>query len=551
MRWFRWPLLVLVACLLGGGLGVAAWALWLRTPRILPQPLSVPDHDQEIAWIQNSTSGDTWSQFVIGIKRIEMPVEGAPSGLSVDDARAFPEQTTAVPELVVSRIGYAGKLRIRWYKVTAEATIDAWVKALADRDPAPLAVIGGATSDRAHELALSLAREQTWRGDRPLLLITTATIDTILTDPEDPAGFARVSDQRNLIDVYPNRSFRFCFSNTQMVRAVTDFVLQHPTLHPGPVGWAGVRAVGAGACGPWPVAGSLVDLTRKPTIFPLEWQDDPYSGDLYNQFREHLYLALGGAEGPRLAPRIVRDPAFSIPYSIGGFSRPNAGEAAAVREVIRNLPPTGERSLLVIPTVSWPTRRVMLALSERVPQAGRRLVAVTGDGVSVNTFYRDAEWLWPARSIPIPLVFFTHDNPIGWDAPGDTSPPPGYRLEPKNGTEEVLLDNTLGRIVTDAVFPPPYNGAPPRIVERADEVGARLRTRPDKFFDDRGNRRGQSGEYVVVLRPTVRYGDTAPEQPKPESTIEVYRRKEDGRTWAWVGSVQVLPEKLDDRSHRE
>ncbi|MBN9022761.1 MAG: hypothetical protein J0H08_11850, partial [Rhizobiales bacterium] len=139
--------------------------------------------------------------------------------------------------LVVTRAGFAGRLRIRWYKIGAEASIAAWVEALARRRSAPLAVIGGSTSDRARELAVALNRQVNWRGERPLLLVTTATVDSV---PDEAGGPAR-----DLADVYPRHTFRFCFSNSQMVRAVTDFVLQEPTLHPGPAGQPTVRAVGA------------------------------------------------------------------------------------------------------------------------------------------------------------------------------------------------------------------------------------------------------------------------------------------------------------------
>ena len=350
----RWSLLALIGSTLGLALGLGVWAVWVRGPSGLPDPLAVPDGDREMAWIHTTTGGDTWSLFVIGLKRTEMPADGVPSGLTVDDSNAFPERSTTVPEVVVGRAGFAGKLRVRWYKLSAEATTDGWVQALAARDPAPLAVIGGSTSDRAHDLAVALARQADWHGDRPLFLITTATVDTVLTDPDDPAGFARVPDQKNLIDVYPGRSFRFCFSNSQMVRAVTDFVLQDPTLRPGPTGWPGLRLIPAATAGPWAALPDLADLGRRPTVFPLEWQDDPYSGDLYNQFREYLYEVLAGPGGPVSAPRIVRDPAFSIPFSVGGFSRPNGGEAAAVREILRQLPPPGERSLVVLPEPEGP-----------------------------------------------------------------------------------------------------------------------------------------------------------------------------------------------------
>jgi hypothetical protein len=538
MAWWRGTLVTLVGLGLLAWLVAGGWALWFGGAVAPARPLPVPAGDQEVVWLYPSTSGEAWSLFVIGVKRCEMPVGGVPSGVTVDDSAAFPEQTTAVPELVVERAGYAGRLRVRWYKIGAGASIQAWVEALARRRTAPLAVIGGSTSDRAQELATALNRQAHWRGDRPLLLITQATVDTVLPDADDADGFARASEQRNLADVYPGRSFRFCFSNSQMVRAGTDFVLQDSTLHPGPPGRPSVRWAGVAAAGVWPALAALPDTIRRPTVFPLEWQDDPYSGDLYNQVREYLFEALGGAAAP---PRVVREPAFSVPFSVGGFSRPNAGEAAAVRDILARLPTdTYERSLLVIPTGGTaPARRVLLSLAERVPASGRRLVAVTGDGMSVNTFYRDAEWAWPARSIPIPVVLFTHANPIGWDAPTDPTPPPGYRLEPKTSTEEVFLDHTIGRAQLAAAFPPAPAGQPARLLGRADEVAARLRSRPDKFFDDNGNRRSLGGEHVVVVRPTQRYGDTHPDRPRPDATIEVFRREDDGVTWSRVGVVPV------------
>ncbi|MFO0800583.1 MAG: hypothetical protein U0804_24205 [Gemmataceae bacterium] len=505
----RWRGVLTFLAVLVGAAGFAAggWYVWLRAPEAAARPLPVSAGDQEVVWLYPSTSGDAWALFVIGLKRCEMPVNGAPSGVSVDDSAAFPEQTTAVPELVITRAGHDGRLRVRWYKISSEAPIGAWVEALSRRRPAPLAVVGGSTSDRAQELATALDRQVSWNGPRPLFLITTATVDTVLPDAD--GGFARASEQRNLADVYPGRTFRFCFTNGQMVRAVSDFVRQDPTL-------------------------ALPAAPKRPTVFPLEWDDDPYSGDLYNQFREYLFDVLGGAAAP---PRIVKDAAFTIPFSVGTFSRPNPGEAAAVKAILSELPAdTTERSVLVLPTgSSAPARRVLLALAERVPQAGKRLVAVTGDGMSVNTFYRDAEWAWPARSIPIPLVLFTHANPVGWDAPGDGSPPKGYRLEPKTSTEEVFLDHTLARALIGAAFA----GQPARLLGSADEVAANLRSRADKFFDDKGNRRSLGGEHVVVVRPTLRYGDTTPGVVRPDASIDVYRREDDGATWTLVGSVPV------------
>src|SRR5262249_39180079 len=160
----------------------------------------------------------------------------------VDDSGAFPVHTTAVPEIVVRRQGYAGSLRIRWYKVTDDATQEDWVKALAVRDPAPLAVVGGWSSYRAKELAEAM-RAANWGAVRPLLFLTQATADNVDLDPDNP------SPRRDpLISVY-DQSFRFCFTNRQMAEAVTDFVLSDPGLRPGPVAWPGLHAVPASATG--------------------------------------------------------------------------------------------------------------------------------------------------------------------------------------------------------------------------------------------------------------------------------------------------------------
>jgi hypothetical protein len=234
---------------------------------------------------------------------------------------------------------------------------------------------------------------------------------------------------------------------------------------------------------------------------------------------------------------------------VGGFWRPNPEEAVAVQEIASRLRPAGDRAVLIVPTgSSAPARRVLLALAERVPLVGRRVVAVTGDGINVNTLYRDAEFAWPARSIPIQFVLFAHANPFGWDAPDGPAPPPGYELKPKNSTQDVLAANELGRVVLDAVFPVNDPGGN-RIASRADEVLRHLRERPGqrtseahggptRFFADNGDRLDSSGQHVVVLRPTFRYGVASP-TPGPDAIIEVHRPGPDG--WVPVASVPVVP----------
>src|SRR5205814_8552542 len=114
----------------------------------------------------------------------------------------------------------------------------------------PIAFMGGASSDRAIELAQALDEQKTWKGPRPLLFITTATANTVI-DPDTHAN-------ESLLRLYPDRSFRGCFTNEAMARALVDFVWQSPDLRP----------------------------TGKPDAraYVLAWQDDPYSVDLAEQF---------------------------------------------------------------------------------------------------------------------------------------------------------------------------------------------------------------------------------------------------------------------------
>jgi hypothetical protein len=564
MRRFRWPAIGVL--LLGMSVLVVLIALGVPIPGLTrptrpPEPRPVDPGDQEIAWINTPTELGTWDEFVTGVKRAEMRVPG----LKVDVSAAFPDQTTAVPEIALTRPPCPGRLLIRWYKTSAGATVHDWVKALAGRSPAPLAVIGGWSSDRAVELAAVLNRQTGWHGDPPQLLVTAATIGTLLENPEnpnDPEWSRRSRAERQFDRLYPDRTFRFCFTNSQMADAVTDYLAHDPTLFPGRGGWPGFAAVGVGAAGPWPATSGLADLAAiGPAVFTFQWEDDPFSEDLGFEYKNAIRTQFTPADDPLPgAPRLFdnsQEPpvnfTFKIPYSTGRFSRANPAELEAVREVFRNLPSYPERSVLVLPTgASGPARRVLLALSERVPQAGRRFVAVTGDGLSVNTVFRDAEFAWPARSIPIPLIMFAHQNPFGWDEPGTPAPPEGYALDrdSKTSTQDIRLYTEMAVILADTVFPP--TGPQPGMATRANDLRERIKAHPLDLFDALGNRKDRSGdgEHVVVLRPTQRYG-ADPAVPRPDAVVEVYRRSSGENGWVRVTGVTVPPTASADGRTRE
>jgi len=496
---FGWLFLVAAICLPVGVLATGVRVPGIDRPAGSPRPSSVPSGDVEMAWLHTSTNGTTWERFVSGLVRAQLAVPG----LTVDDSNAFHETTRAAPEVVLSREGRPGKLRVRWYKLTTDATTDHWVDALAERDPAPVAVIGGGSSDRAADLARALNRRTEWSGERPLLFITTATADELEPAPDDP-GEARAAP-RNLIDVYDDLSFRFCFTNRQMAEAVLDFAQQNPEL----IATPGQQAFGAAAS----AAALHARLSDPPKVLGVVWKDDPFSTDLHDRF------------GDALRGKLPRE-TWEVRYSIGGLTTPNLYEARTAESILavcRDHP--ARRVLLILPTVTTPARRLLRAIAEGDPGLRDRLVVVTGDGIPVNAFYRDGEFAWPVHALPVPVVLFTHSDPVGWDAPGGPAPP-GYELRPPNTTEEVLHFAQLGRVLAEAVFGPA--GEPP---PGAAELCRRLHARSPAFFEPSGERRGGSGEYVVVLRPN-------PPGPGPEATLDTYRRSA-RRGWVKVNSLDI------------
>jgi len=519
MMRFVWPLIIGIICLPVVLLATGVPLPWLTDSPGLRKPLPLPYGDQELAWINTTTNAVTWERFVSGLMQAQMSVPG----LKVDDTNAFQDSTTAVPELVISMNGREGRLRVRWYKIRSDVTAADWIHALASRSPPPLAVVGGGSTDRAVDLARALARETSWKGDRPLLLITTATADKVASADDLPGELPT----RGLVDVYDDRTFRFCFTNRQMADAVLDFVWQTPDLRPVSFVRQARQAV----------ASSLAAIPAKPAdsfrprVFSVHWDDDPYSTDLHRQFTESAMNYAGGANG-------IEFHQWAVPFSIGGYLTANPDENRTAESLARQLregPP--QRSLLVLPTVTQPARRFLRAVTAAAPNAAQRLVVVTGDGIPVNAVYRDAEFAWPTNGVGIPTVLFTHNNPFGWDRPGRTPPPVGYELHPPNSTEDALHFRDLGRIVVEACYPPAENAGKYKLsgglIARADDLQSRLKERTPAFFDNNGDRLGGTGEYVVV-----RGSGTERDAAERTQTLSAWRREPDGR-WRFVRTVHL------------
>jgi hypothetical protein len=531
-------------------------------------PPPVPPGDQELAWLNATTAVASWERFVTGLRRAAV----VDPTLTVNAADAFSDPTTsAIPEVVIATDGVPGKLRVRWYKLASDAPAGKWVRALADRPNPPLAFVGGWSSDRAVELAQAL-RERAdgggWGGPAPLLVITYATAETIDYDPKNPANSLTPGQGPRLIELYRDRTFRFCFTNRQMAEAVTEFVFADPTLRPGLTGLPGPRtvpgvwAVASAAAGPWPCLAGLIDVwvDHTPVVFSLAWRDDPYSVDLGRQFQAAVfgqlrpgvpvspvdYTHIPEADFIRLSKNYRL---FNIEFSTGTFARPNPDEEQAARAVLDQLPARGQRSLLVVPTVDAPARRVLKTVAEGVPVIGRRVVAVTGDGIGVNTIYQNGSFAWPVKAIPVPLVMFTHADPFGWDRTHDLPAPEGCRYAPPDATEDDLhMGQIAEQLLASAFGPNGLVGNPDvlrdrfRTLPRPHADAGRLRPRhgptadeTGRYFDPHGNRNSITGEHILVLRPVL------PERgaswsPGPDAYLAAHRRTPTG----WVPAHRPL-----------
>lgn len=502
--------------------------------------VAVPPMDQEIAWIQAATSIAAWERFVTGIHRVSRDWPE----LTVDDRVAFPEETTATPELVISLANVPGRIRVRWYKLSKGATAGRWAERLAQRAPPPLAVVGGGSSDRALDLARAMAAQPSWRGERPLLFFTTATASAI-ANPDEHGSI-------DLMQVYKGRSFRMCFTNEQIANAVVDFVWSQPDLRPLGNPIPAIPIVGASS-----TIESMAMVIRYNELFPpsayaLEWDDDPYSVDLSRQFHQALH---------DLAPgRVIVRETIGIPFSVGGQYAPNHWEAEAAERLFAGLRDAPlERQLLVLPTAAAPARRVLRSVTGALPLVGHNLVAITGDSINLNNVFRDADIGWNIRALPVPLVFFSHQNPVDWDIPASEEdskwPLTNHPLErrpaarpnhphkpdsfiPPTNTDDTLLHRDLVRLITRSAYGVEGSDAP-RLVANAEELQARLRGLTPPVFDANGNRLGGQGEYVLVLRPQIA-GPPALSQVLSAATLEVWTRADKGAGPTWCPVKRLI-----------
>ena len=109
-----------------------------------------------------------------------------------------------------------------------------------------------------------------------MLLLTTATADRV-TDPDAPADAPPNASEIGLTSVYPDRTFRYCFSNKQMATAVMSFLRTQDDLRP----------------------------DANP-VHMVQWDDDSYSSDLTDGFEEVLRQSQDAGRRRRDGPTTPR-----------------------------------------------------------------------------------------------------------------------------------------------------------------------------------------------------------------------------------------------------
>ncbi len=498
-----------------------------------PQPAQLRPDEQEIVWLYPATSTTQWERLANAVEQACERLHDRFPGLRRELDPNTSSSTLTAPRITLHWPN--GRLVFRWYKLTSQWTPEAWLTTLLERDPPPLAIIGGNNSFWARELALQL-RQATLNVPetrRPLLLVTTATADNV---PAIGQGEREVSSYLAtreedatsvpLWSIYPERTFRFCFSNRQMATAVTRFIWSHPELAP-----------------------------DSDPAYLARWTDDPYSRDFFEGCKRVLprraaesflqdWVYLTGAITLGLpAPALVGwqysayshegDVPIDIDSSVGTFTSPNPYEANAVVVLLKQLRSDQRRPLLLVTGQQQPARRFLRDLARSDPEKARRFVVGMGDAISFNTIYRDRQVMWPIQDLPFSLVFFAHRNPIdptaGFRQSKDLTPT-GRTLA--SGTEDVLLF----RDIVEACALASRHESQARLNAEGLATGLKqIRLHRDRLqigsegvqlFGDYGQRASGTGEHIVYVRPQFEG-----QRVKPYATIEVWFRQ--GGVTAW------------------
>jgi hypothetical protein len=469
----------------------------------------VPAGHREIVFLAPATSGEAWERLVAAVdamRQESMQSGGDKPRLNIDKERAFTDLTADVPEVSLWPDGCEdARLWVRWFKLSAESNSEKWIARLSEAARPPLAVVGGDTSFRGLRAAEAMERHRgDWQGPPPLLFFTTATAESYVPHNKPNVATTDKDVPKFLLDVYKDRTFRFSFINSRMAAAVLDFVQTHDELWPSwtrPIELATASAA-ASAAAHDPLASAVLaaaaDDLFTTYLYTLKWDDDNSSADLADRFRVQF---LDAFPRPRVSP-------YQIEYSVGDFYQPNPREAFVVGQLLPELKAARERrQLMLLPADAERARRFLHTVVRRsAPADLKNLVVLACDSLSFNTILRDRNVAWNIQDLPVPLVMFSHRNPVAEDV--------GFKettAASATGTEDLLLY----RDIVESLLLTAYRDM--ALTATSDDVALALhrlswsngRVRPPPadaeapllFNPQDGNRHDGTGEHIVVLRP--------------------------------------------------
>jgi hypothetical protein len=122
------------------------------------------------------------------------------------------------------------------------------------------------------------------------------------------------------------------------------------------------------------------------------------------------------------------------------------------------------------------------------------------------------------------MIFFTHHDPVRWDSPQTKLNRPA--LLPPTSTEDVMHFAEIVRVAAEATF------KDTQVVSNSVELSKTLKSQFANFFSSGGNRRGGTGEFVLVFRPNM----------NSTAKLEIWKRA-GGAAWAKIRVLTIPPDR--------
>lgn len=397
-------------------------------------------NDLEVAVFYPSTNVSAWPNFV---RAVHLAAEERRLAVQEDGwRRAVTVATSPMP------------IRFQWRPAIGSYEMQRSARDACRQAKPPIAVVGANNTALTEALGRQI-RESSRPDWIPLLLMTTATAD-------------------ELIDVVPERTFRFGFSNLRQATAVVQ------------------RLQDLYASDAWDARSSDAPVIA----VVLQVLDNPFSVDLAGDFESVLKQRLDARVAPPPPQFSSGDGAdrWSLKTAAGGRDQPTEEEArlaAAIADVFLSHPQS--RPVLVLPIGGDLFRRILAALSQaldRDPRTAawgdpaRTLAILSGDSLDYFDFAEGQRGRVSAAAAPGTVLFFAHSNPLD----------PSLGPEPDMHAPSIGLNREVVRRLLD-VLPALGKEADP---QRLAKALAELPENGRRLFHGRERR---SGGGAIVASP--------------------------------------------------